>query len=58
VGITQVAAESVAWLAQGLRPVLAARHLAGNLLRMLGLCYLGPGALQDTPEGLPEQRVQ
>ena len=56
--IARVAAESVAWLAQRLGPVLAARHLARNLLRMLGLCYLSPGALTPSPGGFPEQRIR
>jgi len=56
--IARVAAESVAWLAQRLGPVLAARHLARNLLRMLGLCYLSPGALHPSPGGFPEQRIR
>ena len=56
--IARVAAESVAWLAQRLGPVLAARHLARNLLRMLGLCYLSPGALKVAPGGLPEQKIR
>ena len=56
--IARVAAESVAWLAQRLGPVLAARHLARNLLRMLGLCYLSPGALHPSSGGFPEQRIR
>ena len=57
--ITCVATDSVAWLACRLGPVLAARHLAGNLLRMLSLCYQGEaGALRHLQEPLPEQRVR
>ena len=56
--ITGVAAESVAWLGQRLGPVLAARHLSRNLLRMAGLCFLGAGALVEVAGGLPEQRVR
>ena len=56
--IARVATESVAWLAQRLGPVLAARHLARNLLRMLGLCYLSPGALHPSLGGFPEQRIR
>lgn len=41
INICDVAAESIKWLAIRLGPLLTAKHLSKNLIRMLGLCYLG-----------------
>jgi WD repeat-containing protein 81 len=39
--ICDVAADSVKWFSHKLGPLLTAKFLSRNLLRMLALCYLG-----------------
>lgn len=41
INICDVTAESIKWLAGRLGPLLTAKHLSKNLIRMLALCYLG-----------------
>jgi hypothetical protein len=50
VNIRHIASDSVKWLATKLGPVLAARYLSRNLVRMLPLCYLGETQLLPIEE--------
>ena len=45
VGVGEVAAETVKWLAHRLGPLLTARCLSRRLLRMLTICFLGDAQL-------------
>ena len=56
--LSSLAGDTVGWLAARLGPVLASRHLAGPLLRLLSCCYTGREGLQAAA-GLPwDQQVR
>lgn len=43
---SDVAGDSIVWLAHRLGPVLTSRHLTRNLLRVLSLCFTGKDNLE------------
>lgn len=50
INICDVAAESIKWLSHRLGPLLSAKYLSKNLVRMLALCYLGEEQMTPLPE--------
>ena len=55
--VSQVSADSVLWFAHRLGPVLTARHLTRNLLRMLALCYADESGLSTATNSQSSEDV-
>ena len=56
--VVQISKETLLWLPQRLGPVLTAKHITRNLLRMMSLCYLPPEGLEPTDQYFPDQQIR
>lgn len=56
--VVQISKETLLWLSHRLGPVLTARHISRNLLRMMSLCFLPPEGLEPTDQHFADQQIR
>ena len=56
--VVQISKETLLWLTHRLGPVLTAKHISRNLLRMMSLCFLPPEGLEPTEVPFPDQQIR
>lgn len=56
--VVQISKETLLWLSYRLGPVLTAKHISRNLLRMMSLCFLPPEGLEPTEMFFCDQQIR